>query len=1435
MMADRFRLRSSLSGQSQRFSDERATMAGEKELIFDIYGESSLLISPQDDVVTTVDGHGTDPGGARTTNGPAVMGNGRTKNGFLPSGMTRRSSRSDDNGMKQQLSKKIAPVLRRFTAKQSHEIVNDHRATTQTTVNGINTTHNATDRAGLNSVGETEADVRHSMAVETQSGSGHGLHHLQPILGAPAGFRDSSFDDSDEAPKAASSGNLRSSRVSMNAEGSSYLASQDFSSSFTDVKKRNAPPAPPPRRTLQPPPRVVQDFNSRKRHAPEAPTSIPPRQSTEATLPDVLQSSTTDHQIKVGGQQPADVGKVVIPELFRLSKSESSDFRSSSRSENSIFRRSSFLRHLETVVGRNTPSSSAVSTMTRGAERSDDAGVHTNNLSASGELDRSTESLVSRLFHSALSNHDDNTGSKKFKFPVAGIDVPAESVEQAGVEDDETVNRSRIRKGFSYLKDLEVAAEVTRRAASVTARRPHQSVEEAKTMRDRLEDAESDRDEATLRAARARLQAPQPRLDLLTATQSPTDRGGGREQMLLDIVDAARRRARKTATDADNDDYDQERATDYQDYPDEPARDLLRDRYDVDEKHRQQSTHEFISSSIYQSAFQSGTPGDAKDSTYVTLLDNRPEVPGSAAQTSAVLDNNQRATGHGIKASHSYGEPAASNFDSGSADGRGVGVTSLRAARHAHRSDIDRQLNAGEGLAVDDAANTASKRNGSYLPRYMSAAPVANRYADAGFETRHGRPGEDLQPQYDSRRLSVSSGSSDDELDLWPVDDEEAGDGYRVSIAGGQVRARRWDDDDQSSDGYKVSIAGGQVRARRWDDRLPRQRSAARNPRRRSSLRRRPHVRQRPVSVEIWSSGDEGGDPGWKSDRPRRRHFVADRRRSPLTVDTNDYAARPHSVIGHIRNPSIKTELGHRRMTGAVPNHVPAEAFQYFSDPEPKLGPYRTGAYVSQSDVYWNSHSSLNFVNPEVDNIRSGTQAFSTLPIQAIPFPVLQSRMEPVAAVDPQLADIGTKNRRYFVEMRLNAARGAREVAGAGGGGSSNGGESSGAGLTTGSWYGSAPQLLQLSDDVTDQYAGAPYNAPGTTTFSTMQPNVRHASVYDVTADRGGSLLVRRPESTPPWTAGGGGNSGHVRRAVTSLSRSPAAVGIAAAAERRRPPTAVNGDVNRSTVEFDIELEPMRRAEMAEEGRRSTLLSTVHANGLTGHRSASPPRYSIKLNDTMQFDIDGTGDWRRRQRPVRSPPNYHHVYQQRQQRRHRPPERLDDSTAERQRTVVDVQAPQRPSRRRRQVPIVYDDPQPSRIDSDVFFDDKVSDRMNYGAETGQAAGDLPRVVRGSILIRNAIDTAGTPRHIDVVTVDNDPTTGTEFVVEDNTNMFHGLYRQSRENPIYLSDPEMSPDEADGAAVNSVTYMSARSQHNAAKNRASIVDDFDRNVKISRGT
>lgn len=135
-------------------------------------------------------------------------------------------------------------------------------------------------------------------------------------------------------------------------------------------------------------------------------------------------------------------------------------------------------------------------------------------------------------------------------------------------------------------------------------------------------------------------------------------------------------------------------------------------------------------------------------------------------------------------------------------------------------------------------------------------------------------------------------------------------------------------------------------------------------------------------------------------------------------------------------------------------------------------------------------------------------------------------------------------------------------------------------------------------------------------------------------------------------------------------------------------------------------------------------------------------------------------------------------------------------------------------------------------------------------ETGRIRAnpaDFPKVVRGSILIRNSIDTTGGPRHLDVVAGD-DPDGG-GFVVEDNTNMFHRRYFQSRENPLYLSDPEyeevveqVSPGQRRKRPPFAEVFHESESsqrrkkspQRQRTRNDRGDSDGFDREVQINRG-
>ncbi|KAI0224271.1 hypothetical protein LSAT2_024716 [Lamellibrachia satsuma] len=139
----------------------------------------------------------------------------------------------------------------------------------------------------------------------------------------------------------------------------------------------------------------------------------------------------------------------------------------------------------------------------------------------------------------------------------------------------------------------------------------------------------------------------------------------------------------------------------------------------------------------------------------------------------------------------------------------------------------------------------------------------------------------------------------------------------------------------------------------------------------------------------------------------------------------------------------------------------------------------------------------------------------------------------------------------------------------------------------------------------------------------------------------------------------------------------------------------------------------------------------------------------------------------------------------------------------------------------------------------------VEDYNNYGLHSAE---NLPQVVRGSILIKNSIDTTGAPRVVDIV----EENESDEVVVEDNVNPFHGHYFQSRENPMYSSDQDLSRIHRETTTkvygqrqpprhlVNMFDNTKKTTTTTTTKKKSRTVpretgnDGFDREIKVTRG-
>ena len=106
----------------------------------------------------------------------------------------------------------------------------------------------------------------------------------------------------------------------------------------------------------------------------------------------------------------------------------------------------------------------------------------------------------------------DDGQKRKFKFLVEGIDVPKGTFTENQSDSEDKEDRGNLStkkepKGFSYVRDKELAKQITLKAAEVTARRPHEYVENFTIEREIISNSKSIDENDVLRQARANLHA----------------------------------------------------------------------------------------------------------------------------------------------------------------------------------------------------------------------------------------------------------------------------------------------------------------------------------------------------------------------------------------------------------------------------------------------------------------------------------------------------------------------------------------------------------------------------------------------------------------------------------------------------------------------------------------------------------------------------------------------------------------------------------------------------------------------------------------------------------------------------------------------------------------------------------------------------------------
>lgn len=233
----------------------------------------------------------------------------------------------------------------------------------------------------------------------------------------------------------------------------------------------------------------------------------------------------------------------------------------------------------------------------------------------------------------------------------------------------------------------------------------------------------------------------------------------------------------------------------------------------------------------------------------------------------------------------------------------------------------------------------------------------------------------------------------------------------------------------------------------------------------------------------------------------------------------------------------------------------------------------------------------------------------------------------------------------------------------------------------------------------------------------------------------------------------------------------------------RQGPTYARGQYNSDTVDGYSS-----GAELY--GTGTSGVSTTSANG-------PPPRFTMAIDQTMTLDYVP----KEHEQPQPPPPLHENV----EPGRHKANIYLADSRKVETNTYFEPEpTPLQTSR-----VYVSGDDEPDRArGSRTGRMTKMSTQRTYAADDlaqymsptedvdyDTDDDDMPHFVRGSILIKNSMDTIGAPKVIDVVEGEDSEE---EFVVEDNTNPFHGKFFQLRENPMYNSDQDLSQmkDETD---------------------------------------
>ncbi|ELT93459.1 hypothetical protein CAPTEDRAFT_220792 [Capitella teleta] len=308
------------------------------------------------------------------------------------------------------------------------------------------------------------------------------------------------------------------------------------------------------------------------------------------------------------------------------------------------------------------------------------------------------------------------------------------------------------------------------------------------------------------------------------------------------------------------------------------------------------------------------------------------------------------------------------------------------------------------------------------------------------------------------------------------------------------------------------------------------------------------------------------------------------------------------------------------------------------------------------------------------------------------------------------------------------------------------------------------------------------------------------------------------------------------------------------AGQNRAAPPQNNSREHRRTTEHIVITDDRRRRKKSPKPIDEDLLSPARNRG---NQSPYRPGDSEEDSDVPideNFMPQRSAPVNRPNKPKKRQPVDEDLISPARNRRNQSPYRPGDSEEDSDVPIDENFMPQRsapvnrPNKPKKRQPVDEDMLSPSTHrgnEAPYKYGDDMDDDDDYYLDDDDDVhsdeSDIPKIVRGSILIKNSIDTTSGPKVVDIVEGDSDDD---DYNVEDNTNMFHGQYFQARENPLYSSQEDLR-DLIDGDSPRKIKktkqkpkFTKVFQKKEATNTNARIPngydnDEYETDIKVTR--